>query len=246
MTYVQPHLISSHASLISAPHPNRRQEVPISDYKVTGTSIFNRPDEDSQWDPGNGGRWIRKWLPGEKEAEALSRVGAVKVSQQKEIDDHQNELARGRAEQSSLLATEREIEAAKIKAMLTNPEIAADVKSLFPTATALGTQVKAAQEKAKAPETQMPSAEAGTTQDEQAPTDIQSLFEKIVSQSGGSSDEVAKRLAGVYANGGSIFGLQQEGGTSGDGGGTGPLNNQPENEYEQYFGGLMNMLLPNN
>ena len=48
------------------------------DYKVTGTERFNQPDKDSQWDPGNGGRWIRKWLPGEKEAEALSRVLSVK------------------------------------------------------------------------------------------------------------------------------------------------------------------------
>ena len=47
------------------------------DYKVTGTSILKRPDDESQWDPGNGGRWIRKWLPGEKEAEAKARIGAV-------------------------------------------------------------------------------------------------------------------------------------------------------------------------
>lgn len=47
------------------------------DYKVTGTSIFSRPDDESQWDPGNGGRWVREWLPGEKEAEAKARVGAV-------------------------------------------------------------------------------------------------------------------------------------------------------------------------
>ena len=48
-----------------------------SEYKVTGTSIFDRPDKDSQWDPGNGGRWIRKWLPGEKEAEAAARMNPV-------------------------------------------------------------------------------------------------------------------------------------------------------------------------
>ena len=47
------------------------------DYKVTGTSVFSRPDAESQWDPGSGGRWIRPWQPGEKEAEAKARVGAV-------------------------------------------------------------------------------------------------------------------------------------------------------------------------
>ena len=47
------------------------------DYKVTGTSVFSRPDAESQWDPGNGGRWIRPWQPGEKEAEVRARVGAV-------------------------------------------------------------------------------------------------------------------------------------------------------------------------
>ena len=44
------------------------------DYKVTGTSIFDRPDDESQWDPTGGGRWVRKWLPGEKEAEARGRM----------------------------------------------------------------------------------------------------------------------------------------------------------------------------
>ena len=79
MTYVQPHLISSHAQLIGAPHPTARREQPQpeSDYKVTGTERFNRPDKDSVWDPGNGGRWIRKWLPGEKEAEAAQRMNPV-------------------------------------------------------------------------------------------------------------------------------------------------------------------------
>lgn len=44
------------------------------DYKVTGTDIFDRPDDESQWDPTGGGRWVRKWLPGEKEAEARGRI----------------------------------------------------------------------------------------------------------------------------------------------------------------------------
>ena len=60
------------------------------DYKVTGTSIFDRPDDESQWDPSNGGRWVRKWLPGEKEAEARGRMMDAEFS------------ARQRAEFSSI------------------------------------------------------------------------------------------------------------------------------------------------
>lgn len=84
MTYVTPHLIGAHASLIGAPSPRGRQATPAQTqqddpykYKVTGTSIFERPDKDSQWDPGNGGRWIRPWLPGEREAEAAQRMNPV-------------------------------------------------------------------------------------------------------------------------------------------------------------------------
>ena len=92
MTYVQPHLITAHAPLISAPGVQRQREAPAEDYKVTGTSIFDRPDDDSQWDPGNGGRWIRKWQPGEKEAEALGRVGEVKNRQEKDMLDYRHQL----------------------------------------------------------------------------------------------------------------------------------------------------------
>lgn len=84
MNYVHPQLISAHASLIGAPSPRGRQATPAQTqqddpykYKVTGTSIFERPDKDSQWDPGNGGRWIRPWLPGEREAEAAQRMNPV-------------------------------------------------------------------------------------------------------------------------------------------------------------------------
>ena len=57
------------------------------DYKVTGTSIFTRPDKDSQWDPGNGGRWIRRWLPGEKEAEAAQRMNPVLAEREQDRQD---------------------------------------------------------------------------------------------------------------------------------------------------------------
>ena len=137
MTYVQPHLISSHAPLISAPHPGgRRVQQPTDDnpYKVTGTSIFERPDKDSQWDPGNGGRWIRKWLPGEKEAEAAQRMNPVLA----ERTDMKTAAERELAEQQSLLATERDVAKAKLNApaMPESPLMAA-IRSLFPSAPAL-------------------------------------------------------------------------------------------------------------
>ena len=44
--------------------------------KVTGSSIFDRPDDASVWDPATS-QWKRKYLPGEYEAEAKERVGRV-------------------------------------------------------------------------------------------------------------------------------------------------------------------------
>ena len=44
--------------------------------KVTGSSIFDRPDDASVWDPA-ASQWKRKYLPGEYEAEAKERVGRV-------------------------------------------------------------------------------------------------------------------------------------------------------------------------
>lgn len=92
MTYVTPHLISSHAPLIGAPSPRRQAPAQAQPddpykYKVTGTSIFSRPDKDSQWDPGNGGRWIRPWLPGEKEAEAAQRMNPVLAEREQDKQD---------------------------------------------------------------------------------------------------------------------------------------------------------------
>jgi hypothetical protein len=44
--------------------------------KVTGSSIFDRPDDASVWDPATS-QWKRKYLPGEYEAEAKERIGRV-------------------------------------------------------------------------------------------------------------------------------------------------------------------------
>ena len=48
----------------------------LGEVKVTGTSIFTRPDNESQWNPSTL-RWERPWLPGEKEAEAAQRMNPV-------------------------------------------------------------------------------------------------------------------------------------------------------------------------
>lgn len=68
------------------------------DYKVTGTSIFNRPDDDSVWREDLR-QWIRPWLPGEKEAEATRRVGEV----QNELTAERELTAQGRRERAALV-----------------------------------------------------------------------------------------------------------------------------------------------
>ena len=68
------------------------------DYKVTGTSIFNRPDDDSVWREDLR-QWIRPWLPGEKEAEALGRTGEV----QNDLIAERELTAQGRRERAALV-----------------------------------------------------------------------------------------------------------------------------------------------
>ena len=63
------------------------------DYKITGRDRNHRPDEESEWVWDNGGigstgKWMRKWLPGEKEAEAQQRIGDVKNRQMEELFDY--------------------------------------------------------------------------------------------------------------------------------------------------------------
>ena len=48
----------------------------LGEVKVTGNSIFTRPDKESQWNPSTL-RWERPYLPGEKEAEAAQRMNPV-------------------------------------------------------------------------------------------------------------------------------------------------------------------------
>lgn len=85
------------------------------DLKVTGTDIFTRPDKESVWD-NDTRQWKRKWLPGEKEAEAQQRIGDVKNSQQMALDESRDELARQQFEYK--LSAEQKNELAKINSAL--------------------------------------------------------------------------------------------------------------------------------
>ena len=85
------------------------------DLKVTGTDIFTRPDKESVWD-NDTRQWKRKWLPGEKEAEAQQRVGDVKNAQQMALDESRDELARQQFEYK--LSAEQKNELAKINSAL--------------------------------------------------------------------------------------------------------------------------------
>ena len=49
------------------------KSAPETPKKVTGSSIFDRPDDASVWNPIKG-RWEREYLPGEYEAEAKDRI----------------------------------------------------------------------------------------------------------------------------------------------------------------------------
>lgn len=85
------------------------------DLKVTGTDIFTRPDKESVWD-NDTRQWKRRWLPGEKEAEAQQRVGDVKNAQQMALDESRDELARQQFEYK--LSAEQKNELAKINSAL--------------------------------------------------------------------------------------------------------------------------------
>ncbi len=68
------------------------------EYKVTGTSIFDRPDKDSQWNPATM-RWERPWLPGEKEAEAAQRMNPVLAEREQFRHGLADESAAAKAQQ---------------------------------------------------------------------------------------------------------------------------------------------------
>lgn len=201
------------------------------EYKVTGTSIFDRPDKDSIWDPGNGGRWIRPWLPGEKEAEAADRMTPVLA----ERLDMKTAAERELAEQQSLLSTERDIAKAKLNAPAKreNPFTAA-IKTLFPSAPGAATPAQGAQPKGTV--TIKPSdagtlslqdqlaavkstlsnallkakANVGAPQNAAPPNgdDTLRLLEDSVRGGAPASSGQADDIASVYASGGSMFGGQ--------------------------------------
>lgn len=99
MTFIQPHLISAHAPLISAPHVAPRQtKVDDTEYKITGTDWRVRPDAESVWREDTR-QWSRRYLPGEKEAEIQQRVGDVKLEQAERAELS----AQGRKERAALV-----------------------------------------------------------------------------------------------------------------------------------------------
>ncbi len=61
---------------LSGQQQNAQQAKPAERMKVTGSSIFSRPDDASVWDPETK-QWKRPYLPGEYEAEAKERIGRV-------------------------------------------------------------------------------------------------------------------------------------------------------------------------
>lgn len=68
------------------------------EYKVTGSDIFKRPDDASVWDSTTR-QWVRRYLPGEKEAEIQQRVGDVKLEQAERAELS----AQGRKERAALV-----------------------------------------------------------------------------------------------------------------------------------------------
>lgn len=245
MTYIQPHLITAHAPTISAPHPVQRvQQRDDTEYKVTGTDWRVRPDAESVWRPDTR-QWSRRYLPGEKEAEALDRVGTVRNAQQREILDHQHRQRRELAEQSSLLATERDIKGALLKIpprsappavrapFATAPGASSEQPELFNRMKEMDPRIIESRDTLDGKELQGPFDNAmamvlkvilgaGTSMDADpmspgAPGGsgkLGSMFDSIVAQRGGGAPAVqptgaADDIAGVYANGGSIFGGQE-------------------------------------
>lgn len=208
------------------------------DYKVTGTERFNRPDDESVWDPGNGGRWIRKWLPGEREAEVQQRVGDVKNAQQMEIIDVQHRNAKERMEQSSLLGIDADVK----KAMLNLPPKAGQlpepaIRAPFATDTRGGETPEVFNKlKSISPDLvgMRDSMEEGgflqpfdaamtmvlntiygndvmPSQDgKPGRRSLGTIFDSIYP--GGGQPAEPDELASVYSSGGSIFGTQQAGG----------------------------------
>lgn len=70
----------------------------LGEVKVTGTSIFERPDKESQWNPSTM-RWERPWLPGEKEAEAAQRMNPVLAEREQFRHGLADESAAAKAQQ---------------------------------------------------------------------------------------------------------------------------------------------------
>ena len=187
------------------------------DYKVTGTSIFNRPDDESVWDDYSK-QWKRPWLPGEKEAEALGRVGEVKNSLQKEILDYQHQLGMERAEQNSLLATEREINNARLRELLVPKVGPASIRSPFPNADGNSELQKQFDDIMSAIQESVDNAKSkGVTispQQQKADGDpLRPIVDSVSANGAGTQPAPGDEIGNLYASGRFVFG-ESSGGSS--------------------------------
>lgn len=94
-----------------------------ADLKVTGVDRFRRPDNESVWNDYSS-QWERKWLPGEKEAEAYDRMtGAVvnrytaqQQAEWEQLNDVVNDAARsGRYTPDELKAIKEQVDMQRLR-----------------------------------------------------------------------------------------------------------------------------------
>lgn len=201
------------------------------EWKVTGTDRFRRPDKDSVWDQ-NSLQWIRRWLPGEKEAEAQQRIGDVKNSQLAEILGIKHSFEKDSAEQAALLNQEGKVIDAKIKAPPAGQTPA--LRTPFPTAPGgptppnaptppIGTSKVTITPAGQIPDLQKqfatiltsvstpgssPAPEVKTVEEQNdgGQNQLANLADAIAQESGGYAPEGPDDIMGIYANGGSVFG----------------------------------------
>ena len=106
----------------------------LSDYKVTGTDPFSRPDEYSKWDT-NSRVWLRSYFPGEKEADVIRTTGAAKIDLAKAMYKYRHSLDMESMEQRHLLGLEGDIKRMLLKLPPGAPDQATPaVSSPFPDA----------------------------------------------------------------------------------------------------------------
>ena len=201
------------------------------EWKITGRMKSFRPDDESEWDPWHG-YWYRKWLPGEKEAEAQQRVGDVKNSQLAEILGLKHSFERDSAEQQALLNQEGKVNDAKMKtppagkvpALQTpfptapggptppnapTPPVGTGKDTITPAGQSsdlqkqIATVLTSVSKPGSSPE---PEAKPTAEQPDGGQDQLANLADAIAQQSGGQAPKGPDDIMSIYANGGSVFG----------------------------------------